>query len=850
MAVEIKDLLSSEIGIHIDDLDIPVLKGDKGDKGEKGDKPIVGVDYYTEIEKNEFKNAIVKDSKEDIQKHAANKIEEYDNNATERIKEYNTNASNKINEYDENANKLLNKLLGVETEIKKDIERKVDKIEGKELSSNDFTDGYKQKLDNLENYDDTQIKKYISDIEEEQIIKDTEQDCKILELQNKKTEIEKELKEVQEDFYQSSIRGQASGEYIHVEDSSNCRAKIKISGNSEQEKREGYNIMPSAKKTTITQNGVIYTCDGYGIYSIKGTATSDSTVMFDLEKSFIIPKSLGNSGKGCMKIFNSIATKDARIGFYNNNTKIDEWTLEVANRIVTTYSSQENKECNQICLTVNSGATIDMTLSPIFINDGTTDKLYEQYGVMPSPDYPSEIKSVGDNINLFDGSFRQGTHVSLTQANRIISQNVIKSVKGNNYTISTNLSSEYNYKIQNDNTNEIENVNVIDDTSYTSKSSLTIKCTQSGYLKILVNKNDGSSITPAEMSKYYFKVEKGLVATSYSLHGQGCITEFICNENYSNVNFEQGAISANVGFYYGSVKTNSNSRIRTVDLIKLDKTKKYTIIFNKKYNVVIQAFDDNKQLYSVEDNTANVWHLDSFSFSGYPYIAIAVKNNDNTSIITTKETDNVNLILSDEIQTYTMPTQKEMLQGDYFDFDNEEEVHTWTKLVLNGTEPWGKSSNKYPTFWFSPYEISTKFAVKNGANGLCNYFEQINSVWEKDTIAFDIANITTTHSNVRFCLGSNSTITTLEEWKSKLAEMYNSGQPLIVYIQLRTPERLAFTDEQKAIAKELNNARTYKNVTNITTDSKAIIDLDYVKDLETLLNNVQALALSNASEEV
>ncbi len=80
-------------------------------------------------------------------------------------------------------------------------------------------------------YDDTEIKN-----------KDTEQDSKIEELQNQKTELEKELKEMQEDYYQTSIRGQASGEYIHVEDSSGARCKIGIYGNSEQETRSGKKI--------------------------------------------------------------------------------------------------------------------------------------------------------------------------------------------------------------------------------------------------------------------------------------------------------------------------------------------------------------------------------------------------------------------------------------------------------------------------------------------------------------------------------------------------------------------------------------------------------------------------------
>ena len=62
---------------------------------------------------------------------------------------------------------------------------------------------------------------------------------------------------------------------------------------------------------------------------------------------------------------------------------------------------------------------------------------------------------------------------------------------------------------------------------------------------------------------------------------------------------------------------------------------------------------------------------------------------------------------------------------------------------------------------------------------------------------------------------------------------------MVLYFQLRTPIRQKFTDEQKAVAKELNNARTYKNVTNITTDSKAILSLDYVKDQETQNQKMQ-----------
>ena len=49
-----------------------------------------------------------------------------------------------------------------DTELRGLIDGKVDKVEGKGLSSNDFTNDYKTKLDGLNNYNDTDIKNSIS----------------------------------------------------------------------------------------------------------------------------------------------------------------------------------------------------------------------------------------------------------------------------------------------------------------------------------------------------------------------------------------------------------------------------------------------------------------------------------------------------------------------------------------------------------------------------------------------------------------------------------------------------------------------------------------------------------------
>ena len=193
-------------------------------------------------------------------------------------------------------------------------------------------------------------------------------------------------------------------------------------------------------------------------------------------------------------------------------------------------------------------------------------------------------------------------------------------------------------------------------------------------------------------------------------------------------------------------------------------------------------------------------------------------------------------------QAIKMPTQQEMLKGDYFDWVNEKEVHKWPKLIFDGTENWLQSGNIYPTFYISPDEIASKFGIPTGLKALCNYFTQKSNIWGIDQIGFDTANLRPDHVDFRFCLGSNSTITTLEAWKNKLVEMYNSGNPLVLYFQIFTQDELDFTDEQKAVAKKIKETlHTYKKIKHIysTDETSSVLNVEYAKDLNTQNNNLQ-----------
>ena len=77
-----------------------------------------------------------------------------------------------------------------------------------------------------------------------------------------------------------------------------------------------------------------------------------------------------------------------------------------------------------------------------------------------------------------------------------------------------------------------------------------------------------------------------------------------------------------------------------------------------------------------------------------------------------------------------------------------------------------------------------------------------------------------------------------------LKSQYNAGRPISIYYRLAEPRKLDLTENQKVQLQALAKAKTYKNITNITTDTIAVLDVDYKRDLETIINNMQAQILA------
>lgn len=147
---------------------------------------------------------------------------------------------------------------------------KVEKEEGKGLSTNDFTNTYKDKLDGLNNYDDTKIKEDISDMQEEQEAQNND----ISTLKKQKEELEKEVQNLKEDAKLNSLTEDNEGELIHIDNSTGSRFNaLEICGNEKQFSQDGTSNLLVLEEGNKTVDGVDFSIQN-GMVSISGTATA------------------------------------------------------------------------------------------------------------------------------------------------------------------------------------------------------------------------------------------------------------------------------------------------------------------------------------------------------------------------------------------------------------------------------------------------------------------------------------------------------------------------------------------------------------------------------------------------
>lgn len=302
-----------------------------------------------------------------------------------------------------------------------ELETKQGKEEGKGLSTNDFTDELKEKLESLENYDDAELKQ-----------KNAEQDTNIQKNAESIEELKAENERLNNDINAISVTERAEGENITLNDTADgARFKEFVPrGNSWQKTRSGKNKY-LADKESFTYKGLTITNNGDGTYTINGTSTGAGdwwlkeyeTNAFDV----LAPICELKEGESASITFEVLSGNVEIITEVNNfsiagklsDTNKQNIAYRSINDIMTnkkiswTYTATESTIlANAQIYLSGEGNTFNNFKFRIQVELGTTATDYEEYGAMPSTQFKSDIQNVTGNANvticnknLFDRNF-------------------------------------------------------------------------------------------------------------------------------------------------------------------------------------------------------------------------------------------------------------------------------------------------------------------------------------------------------------------------------------------------------------------------------------------------------------
>lgn len=286
---------------------------------------------------------------------------------------------------------------------------------------------------------------------------------------------------------------------------------IDVYGNQYQATREGYNLLDIATLNIVEQVDVSsYKKEetGYEIVTIEKEDTSNySRILVDTS-------SICDSTKNYILSCDVVCDKSGKmlLGWYGINLlALDTLEANVKKHIKLSILKQ-----NPIFLSIGcfiSNATIKF--ENLMIYEGTEDKDYEQYGASPSPDYPSEIVTVGQNgsveievcnKNLFYKNFQNIAWSGVSSIR--LSQYFRNKYEGKTITFSTNLDlTKFDWSING--VNELFPTTPLYDTGWIATDQRIIQNTNMKYYYIIIRKKDNSTIAPEEIANFQFMANYG-----------------------------------------------------------------------------------------------------------------------------------------------------------------------------------------------------------------------------------------------------------------------------------------------------------------------------------------------------
>lgn len=681
---------------------------------------------------------------------------------------------------------------------------KVDKIVGKSLSSNDFTDGYKQKVDKL-------IEGTKGDSAYQVALKNGFEGTETQWLASLKGDkgdtgdvSKEELKEVTENK-RLKIEGKSEQE-VSITGKNICPDKWELGQYSDStgEKIEGENRIRVSYLVPCKPNTNYYVNMFASSYDIK----------------FII------RGYNSSKVFNANHSAINNDSIFS--TKTDEYYLGI-----TIYDVKSTT--SDLLNLIKTGI-----LKPFICLHSETDKTYTDFiPTMPSPDYPGRIRNIGDNVNLaeyVEGLWING--VSLKFTNSENTYGFIAKVKPNTQYIINKKYAGNRFIVVSSSIYPQKDADIVRNI-FTSNYNLTqyTFTTQSNekYIFLGVYYKTDFETEEEELKKAIseVKIEESSIATPYTEYGCGSIDYLGQNKNLGYVEY----YNKTRGYKNGNL-TDNNS-YNTYKAIVEGNTQ-YTISFEGTEDLVSNLcyFDINmKYIKGDPFNTGNPRILTTPE--NCKYITLAVNHNV-TNFMIEKGKINTDFIEHQEKNIHIPLNKGQIIHKDDYIMNNE--IHQNRKTVtLTGNETitrrgYVDSTNK--TYRYS-IELEGR-DTSSRTNLICSHLPVDDQYSQNKSLIFGGGSNEGNIVYFQFVLDEIG-VTDVTKISDYLKSQYENGTPVIVEYKLAEEIVTPLTKKQIEAFYELQKTKYVDKMTLTCLNEIEPTLTDIDKSLEESLLDVEKL---------
>lgn len=571
---------------------------------------------------------------------------------------------------------------------------------------------------------------------------------------------------------------------------------IQIDGKSTQATRSGKNLLKNIGVSNIS-NGITFTVNDDKTILANGNndGTANSRFIintYSLKAGTYILNGCPSGGSSTTYRLAIQKTSDWSVLGLDTGSGSKQFTIDEATTV-------------QVAIFIQKGQTIsNLLFKPMIRLSSIIDDTYEQYGVSPSPDYPSEVECVkgknlfDKNVNIIQDKFIGPDGGIINEKLSWYQENYISVESSTDYYLSLNSNKAIRIALYDENKNFIERIVTYSGNIKISTTSLTKFVRLSGY----DNLNDN------------IQLEKGTVATSYLPYNTIQVKDIGKNL------FDKNSLETQIGYFTnnGTLKGGGDSTVAitytkivpnndmTISGIKLewlcfyDKNKNFIERIAGARGLTSNTFNKNANYIRFQASTS-VFDLDKIQLELGTQATEYESYQENIT--------NINL-QGNELCSLPNDVKDELI----IENGRAKIIKNVGKYDITGNEAWALSSTEsQPYINFSNYVNDCKYPATTTElpNLLSNYYLQIarNNLYD--------GRITLSPSKALIIYDTvhNTSLLDFKEW------LKSAG--VVVYYELATPTEIDLG--------EVNTLSTFKGVNNVSLDAsmQTNMNLQYYK---------------------